>query len=296
MSKEFELTQEQEDALLERLLEELEQDGEGFAQDGEGFADEASQRVYREYLETLGLLVYENEPVTPSPELEKRLLAALKDEGRVGSAPSAPGSVADFATRRQARQQTAGGSSWGRWALPLAASLALLLLGLTGWQSVQLEEQRQIIDRLSSQLDETRVRTGQLAQYRDQVANFESRLTLVTSPGVEVCTLKPVAKDVAPESWGVLFVAADHQHWYLKIDGLVPCPRGRAYQLWFVTEGGQSVSAGTFDPQLGVRVELSSETMPAGTKAVSITLEPAGGSETPSGPAVLYGDQVMRIL
>ncbi len=204
--------------------------------------------------------------------------------------------MADFASRRQATQETAGGSSWGRWTLPLAASLTLLLLGLTGWQYVQLEEQRQTIDRLSSQLDETRVRMGLLAQYRDQVANFRSRLTLVTSPGVEVCTLKPVTKAVAPDSWGVLFVAADHQHWYLKIDGLEPCSRGQSYQLWFVTEGGRSVSAGTFDPQPGVRVELSSETMPAGTKAVSITLEPAGGSETPSGPAVLYGDQVMQIL
>ncbi len=64
------MTQEQEDALLERLLNELERDGEGLAQAREGFADEASQRIYREYLETLGLLAYENEPVTPSPELE----------------------------------------------------------------------------------------------------------------------------------------------------------------------------------------------------------------------------------
>ena len=95
MSKEFELTQEQEDAVLERLIEEFERGGEAIAEAGEGLADEASQRVYREYLEALGLLARENEPVTPSPELEGRLLAAIKSEVRGEGAT--PGSVDIYA-------------------------------------------------------------------------------------------------------------------------------------------------------------------------------------------------------
>ena len=63
-----------------------------------------------------------------------------------------------------------------------------------------------------------------------------------------------------------------------------------------MTDTGAMVSAGTFDPRPGIRTELTSETMPGGTVAVSVTLEPLGGSAEPSSPPLLYGDEVMRIL
>jgi anti-sigma-K factor RskA len=36
--------------------------------------------------------------------------------------------------------------------------------------------------------------------------------------------------------------------------------------------------------------------MPRGTRAVVVTLEPAGGSPQPSGPQVLAGDQMQELL
>ncbi|MGB6849487.1 MAG: anti-sigma factor, partial [Thermoanaerobaculia bacterium] len=220
-------------------------------------------------------------------EVKDQLLAALEP---------VRATVASFPSTHQPSPGVEGGSRWHDWALPLAAGLVFALLGLSGWQYVQLERQRGTIDRLAAQLDEAHQRTAQLAEYQGRLESVDSRLALVTSSGVEVCTLKPVGDPAPAESRGVLFVASNRQHWYLKVEGLVPCPQGRSYQLWFITEDGVPVSAGTFDPKVGIRVELSSETMPAGTVAVSITLEPAGGSPEPSGPAVLYGDEAMRIL
>ena len=246
----------------------------------------------RAHMETFGLLGCANEPLVPSPEIKERLLSALKAED-VDEAPAAP---LPFVRERSAATD-APVEVASRWPLRLAATVALALLGLSGWQLLRLEQQKQTIARLTDQLRGAQQPVVALAELRDQLEAAQAKLTVITSPGVEVCNLKPVGENpLQPRSRGALFVAADHQHWYLKVVGLNRSPQGRAYQLWFITEAGHRVSAGTFHVEPGERRELSSETMPAGTIAVSITLEPAGGSPQPTGPPVLYGDEVMRIL
>ncbi len=248
----------------------------------------------RDYLEAIGLLALANEPLAPSPEIEERLLGALQGEG--GSLEAVGKVPLPFAPPRSASGASRAGGRSG-WPLRLAATLALALLGLSGWQLLQLDRQERAIARLSSQLREAEQQSVQLAELSSQLADVQDKLGVVTSPAVEVCSLNPVGDNpLQPQSRGTLYVAADHQHWYLKVDGLQPCPQGSAYQLWFITAGGRPVSAGTFDVKAGARLELSSETMPAGTRAVQITVEPLGGSAQPSGQSVLYGDEVMRIL
>ena len=287
MSQEIDTTRERDEAILDRLLEALSR-SEGVPERLlDELTDEDERRVCREYLETMGLLAYENEPIPLAPEVKQRLMGALG---------SVRATVASFPSAEQRSQGVERVSRWHDWALPLAAGLVFALLGLSGWQYMQLESQRQTIDRLAGQLDQAHQQSVHLADYQGRLESVNSRLALVTSSGVEVCTLKPVGDPAPADSRGVLFVASDRQNWYLKIDGLLPCPQGRSYQVWFINEDGIPVSGGTFDPKVGVRVELSSETMPAGTVAVSITLEPAGGSSEPSGPNVLYGDEAMRIL
>jgi hypothetical protein len=287
VSQEFDSTRERDDAIVDRLLEALSRSEDAPERLLDELTDEDERRVCREYLETIGLLAYESEPMPLAPEVKERLMAALEP---------VRATVASFPSTEQRSPGVERGSRWHDWALPLAAGLVFALLGLSGWQYVQLERQRESIDRLAGQLDQAHQQSAQLAEYQGRLESLNSRLALVTSSGVEVCTLKPVGDPAPAESRGVLFVAADRQHWYLKIDGLLPCPQGRSYQVWFINEDGVPVSGGTFDPKVGVRVELSSETMPTGTVAVSITLEPAGGSPEPSGPDVLYGDEAMRIL
>ncbi len=86
----------------------------------------------------------------------------------------------------------------------------------------------------------------------------------------------------------MLYVADDHQHWYLRARNLPAPGEGRAYQLWFLV-GNDPVHAGTFELQ-GDEAVMSSPTMPAGTTAALITIEPTGvATERPQGPVVLYG-------
>lgn len=296
MSPEYDTGRERDEEILECLLEALGRAGEAPERLLDELTDEDERRVCREYLETVGLLAYVNEPMPLAPEVKERLMANLGSARKRGPSEVEPAAVAPFPAHEPPSPEARRSSGWHDWALPLAAALVFALLGLSGWQYVQLERQRETIDRLAGQLDEANWQAAKAAEYQGRLDRLNSRLALVTSSGVEVCTLKPVGEPAPAESRGVLYVAADHQHWYLKIDGLVPCPQGRSYQVWFINEEGVPTSGGTFDPKEGVRVELSAETMPAGTVAVSITLEPAGGSPEPSGPRVLYGDDAMRIL
>ena len=168
-----------------------------------------------------------------------------------------------------------------RWPLALAAALAFLALGVAGWMFYQMQRGQQTIAALRQQIEAQRtVRAG------DELDNRE-KLGLVTSPSVLVAALRPDGQAPSqPYAHGMLFVGADHQHWYLALQGLRPAGSGQAYKLWFVADRGM-VDAGSFtiDPKLPM--ELSSKQMPAGTRAAVITLENDPRAPAPTGPPVL---------
>ena len=274
-----------EDRLAGDLLDRLNQ---GVLPDPDT-AEESGEILLRSYLEIVGLLPYELDPVEPSPATRERLMACLAGDADWGNAKEREAAVAP-------PSMTATGG-WTSWALPLAAGLVLALLGVAGWQRVHMERQQEEIAQLSGHLREVNLQTGELARYQQELVEAQAKLSVLAASGVEVCSLHPMEGRLAEAPpTATLFVAPDHQHWYLRIDGLEPSPENRAYQLWFITADGAKVSAGTFDPRPGVRTELTSTTMPGGTVAVSVTVEPLGGSAEPSGPPLLYGDEVMRIL
>ena len=252
-------------------------------------SEDAGAVALRSSLEVIGLLPYELDPMALSPSAKERLMVSLSGEG--------PSRLAVEEGQFAAPTARTGAGDWSRWALPLAAGLVLALLGLSGWQRLHMEGQRGEIAQLSGHLREVNLESGELARYRQELVEAQAKLSVLAASGVEVCSLHPMEDRLAAAPpTATLFVAPDHQHWYLRVDGLEPSPKDRAYQLWFITDEGSQVSAGTFDSRLGSRTELTSATMPGGTVAVSVTVEPLGGSPEPSGPPLLYGDEVMRIL
>jgi hypothetical protein len=177
-----------------------------------------------------------------------------------------------------------------RWPLALAASLAFLALGVAGWMFYEMQRGQQTIATLRQQL--AAQRTGRAG---DALDNRE-KLGLVTSPSALVAALRPDGQAPSqPYAHGMLFVAADHQHWYLALQGLRPVGSGKAYKLWFVADQGM-VDAGSFtiDPKLPI--ELSSKQMPAGTRAAIITLENDPKAPAPTGPPVLRAGPMAPII
>ena len=146
-------------------------------------------------------------------------------------------------------------ANWLAW-------VTALLLGLSTWQFFKIEHQNEMIASISRQLSAQDDQINSLDAMRMQLASTTGKLALITAPGVEICALRPAGiEPMYPAARGVLYVAQDHQHWYLAMDGLVPRPTGESYQLWFHADDG-AVNAGTFRVLPGTKMELSSESVP----------------------------------
>ncbi|HTQ81319.1 MAG TPA: anti-sigma factor [Thermoanaerobaculia bacterium] len=200
-----------------------------------------------------------------------------------------PAAAAPLATRRRSR-----------WPLALAAVLILGLVGLSSYLTYGLWQQSERIAELTRErnelIDRAKAANSNLAQARNDLNDMRARMTFMTSPGVEISPLRLTGQVPMPEgTYGMLFVAADHQHWHLAVHGLVPSGSGRLYCLWFISPQG-AVNGGTFTAAPGAPVDLSSEHMPAGTQAVTVTLEPAPGGAAPSGPEVLRAAPPVKLL
>ena len=96
--------------------------------------------------------------------------------------------------------------------------------------------------------------------------------------------------DKAPQASGFVIISADGGNGVLVVDELPPLDPQHEYQLWLVRDG-QTTSGAVFSVDeggyRGVRIE-SPETLLV-YSAVSITIEPAGGSIAPIGEQVLGG-------
>ena len=301
-----------EDRTILAALDSLE-GGSGEPVVASGEPSEADETLARLYTEVVGLVAYELEPASPRSEAKARLLATIRGEASPELSPDliaesrpAPAPIPLPAAPRSSRDSReipiAGRGAMSRrrrnvWPLALAATLVLALGGLSAWLLMERTKQVSTIAALEKELADLRQQAEQsevqVRQMRGSMERMGENLALVTSPAVTVSPLRPAGEQSAAR--GVLFVAADHQHWYLTVHDLSPAESGRDYQLWWVTDQGM-VSGGTFEARQGEKVELSSETMPENTRNVMITVEPEGGVRTPTGPEVLRGAGVDQIL
>jgi hypothetical protein len=267
--------------------------------------DGSAAEVDRPYLELLGLMPYALEQPELPAELGERILSSItqpfsevrpssSETARQVTLEEAPAEIPVSEEVQNVHHFSPPRSN--RWLLPLAASLTALFLGLSTWQFYKLEEQSAMIAAISSELSAQSEQNETFVAMRTKLSTTTNRLSMITNPGVEICALRPVGADpMYPAARGILYVAPDHQNWYLSMEGLQPRPAGESYQLWFHAKEG-TVDAGTFRIGSSSKMELSSETMPLDTTAVSITVEPEGGMPQPTGREVLYGSEVMQIF
>jgi hypothetical protein len=295
--------------------------------------DTTEETRARIYVEALGLIAYELEPVQPPPGARARLMAVIQGDEtqdvrepapptepepiRLTSLPPAgPAPVREVAPPAPPVRPVTSEISRpprptsftppprrvrrpSRWPLALAATLAFLFAGLSGWLYTQLDQQRDTIDALGQQLDRehSRVESAvrQVRRAEADALSMREKFALVTSPAVEASPMRPAGNaPLQPAARGVLFVASDHQHWYLCLHGVAPAPEGKTYKLWFMADG-IPVSGGTFTARPGAPVELSSKQMPVGTNGVMVTMEADPEAQKPAGPEVLKAAGVYQL-
>jgi anti-sigma-K factor RskA len=225
-------------------------------------------------------------------QCQAELAAYNEVAGRIGPAagtvPPPPG-VRDRvlanvgATAGRARAGRPAPRWWPVW-LATAAAVALAV-GLVATRT-RLERTRERAEALGRELEQARGEVSQLREalveagsVRDLVARPESRLTLLAG-------LKP-----APQARGRVIWNATTREAVLLASGLEPAPEGKAYEVWVIGPSNRPVPAGLFQPRPdgSALVSLPRVEDTAQPRTFAVTVEPAAGSPSPTGPMVLAG-------
>ncbi len=270
----------------------------------DGISDSDGPRV-REYRELLGLMALAAPPAVASTDLKERLMTELLGE-ETQEVEHLVKKVQEYSQEKNLETKVipimrpevpAASGQWLRWAA------AAMLFGIVALGAVSTFLYRQI-DTMNQRLvnlalemeDAASSRELNLAETRNLLADTKQNLTLVTSSSTEICPLRAPGESAIPTARGILYIAPDHQHWYMRVQGLKQSG-DRQYRLWFLVGDGLSpVDGGSLDLQAGREATLGSATMPENTKAVKITLEDRDASGDPNSPVVVYGDDMLRIL
>jgi anti-sigma-K factor RskA len=158
--------------------------------------------------------------------------------------------------------------SFGRLALGLAV---LLLVAINIFAVIQL----QAVQRAQAQAAQ-QLQTGQAA------------LAMLAYPDT-----KSVPINAAAGLTGTLLIDKEHNAAVIILWNLPPLPESQTYQAWLVDPKGDRTSAGLFRPVPGQALTTQAITVTQGLSGftgLGVTVEPAGGAPTPTGPRLFKVD------
>lgn len=126
---------------------------------------------------------------------------------------------------------------------------------------------------------------GQIDGAEQQAALMREAIAAAGLPGARVASVS--GTDVQPGASGFAVLPADGPG-YLAVDGLSVPPAGQTYEAWTIGADGVPVPAGLASPSNGLLVIKLPPS--SATEVVALTIEPVGGSETPTMPLQAAGD------
>jgi anti-sigma-K factor RskA len=124
-----------------------------------------------------------------------------------------------------------------------------------------------------------------------KASHAQQVLEVLNSPEAQRVTLTATKTSPAPTAHTVYL--ADRGALVMEANNLKPVPSGKTYELWVIPANGAApVPAGTFTPNAEGYASVVLPKLPSGVpaKAFGITIENAGGSNTPTAPIILSGE------
>jgi anti-sigma-K factor RskA len=218
-------------------------------------ADEEARREYNALRSTANLVgTIAEEPVDSarSARMKERLMARVRNEAAIGPR-----------TRATAASSTIRSSAV--WGTALAAAAAVVFALVSVIQNFTL----------SSELAE--------AQRKTTVLQGEASAARLSAERSQRMLADVSAGDAVRYSVAYGTVIRRGSHVYLALTALPPVPRGHVYQAWTLAKGAKAVSPSiTFTPSgNGVTIVPLPEDADH-LSAVALTVEPDGGSKTPT--------------
>jgi anti-sigma-K factor RskA len=165
----------------------------------------------------------------------------------------------------------------GAWSPVLAGALAVALL-VVGYDDLRKSAE---IGPLMHQARRGAIDSAQLAQL----------IELLSSPQEKRVALHP-GPVTAPPPEGRVVYAARTGKLLMTASNLHALPAGKTYELWILQPGGKApLPAGTFEPDSSGSATLILASEPSGLAVAGfgVTIENAGGSQTPTLPIILSG-------
>jgi hypothetical protein len=217
---------------------------------------------------------------TPEVELpngaRNRFMTRLKETPQgEGSAPTR--ALIETPVKKTSLWNKIFGSGKASWAPALAGAFALLLLAV----GIDDLRNRAELGPLLKQAQRGAIDSAQLGQLME----------LLTSPQAQRVALHPGPVNAPPPEGRVVYSSRTGKL-LLTASNLHPLPSGKIYELWILQPGGKKpLPAGTFAPDSTGNAAMILADAPAGltVQGFGVTVENAGGSETPTLPIVLSG-------
>ncbi|HEY1900794.1 MAG TPA: anti-sigma factor [Terracidiphilus sp.] len=228
--------------------------------------------------DTLALAAYaQTTPEVAPPEgARSRFLAKLSESPQAEAmASSRPAPIQ--ARPAQAQERAPSWFSSMRWSPVLAGALAVLLVTV----GVDDLRKRAEIGPLVRQARHGAIDSVQLSELME----------LLTSPQAKKVALHQTPVATPPPEGRVVYEARTGKL-LLTASNLDSLPAGKIYELWILQPGGKKpLPAGTFEPDSTGSATMILASEPAGlaVQGFGVTIENAGGSDTPTLPIVLSG-------
>jgi Anti-sigma-K factor rskA len=191
---------------------------------------------------------------------------------------SQPASAAVIPITRE--KKTPRFASWIPWTAVAAMLIVSVALGVRAYiLNQQLESEDALLRRQE-----------RLIQARN-AENLKARalLDVLTAPNAQRVVLTTGKTPPAPSARAVYLPSRGAL--ILQASNMQPLPANKTYELWVIPASGAPIPAGLFRPDASGSASVVLPPIPQGVpaKAFGITIENAGGSNTPTAPIILSG-------
>lgn len=175
--------------------------------------------------------------------------------------------------------------AWPALAAGILLGLAGVVVGGVGW--VQGRAQLARVERRLAAVELSLQEAQRRVEWLAQVAHAQMVSTYMAVTG-EAKPMPVRAAEGASPVWGMLVIHPEGRMAVLMVEGLASPGPGRVYQVWLVRDGRRE-SGGTFLPnEAGWAEVLLEPPRPLWNyHRIGVTVEPEGGSPSPTGPPVL---------
>ncbi len=172
-------------------------------------------------------------------------------------------------------------------AVLIAVAVGVALAQMRGQIAAQNAQLAQLQTILAQQATQAAQQQQQLAQQQQQMAEQQAMLDVYNDPAAKAVPLSP--QQVAPNAQAKLQFNPAGNIAILSLAGLPELEASQQYQLWLFDATGKPLPSTAFDAT-AKNVVINSEAKFGGYINFAVSVEPKGGSKTPTGPIALLAN------